>query len=541
MSYVTDLLEAGDRLFAKRENLLSFWQTCAENFSPVSADFTTKRSLGEDYASNLATSYPLLVARELIGQFGAMLRPNSKEAAVMYVDGLEDYDGKAFLDWATKRMRTAMYDKASRYVVAAKDGEHDFTLFGQSVMTVNKYKDRLLFQPWHLRDVAWADSVTGSVECVHRKWKNPTAYELARLFGEDKLHERVRDQLRPGKDPYCEVEMRHVVVPADMYHGDTKFRTELVSVFIDVEHEHIVEVTGQRINPYVIPRWQLIKGCQYATSPAVTCALPEARMLQAMSYTILEAGEKAVNPPLVAAQNAFRDDLDLHAGGINYYTQEYDERTGEVIRPIHVDKGGFPLSLELQKRSEDLLLKAFYVDKLRPLMPQGGREATAYEIGQLVQQYLREALPLVEPVEIEFNGGVWERAFEVAALNGYFGSPDTWPESLRGADIQFKFASPLRETVDRQKGRVFLDGVQLIQAGAALDPAVSQIPNAVDTMRDVLEGIGWETKWMRSPEAVQAAADHEAEQAQAEQMLGAMSQAAKIGKDLSGIQGAATA
>lgn len=537
MSHVHDLIAAGDRMFGKRENLLNFFQEVAEQFCPWKADFTTTQTLGTDYAADLMTSHPLLVGRDLCDQFGAMLRPSVKDAAVMVVDGMEDHDGKAWLEWATKIQRRAMYDRAAQYVVAAKEGEQDFTYFGQAVLSIEAKPDKssLLFRSWHLRDVVWSDDLSGAVECLHRKWDTPTAYQLARTFGEAKLHPKVREHLQPGKDPYCEIKCRHIVVPTDMYHGEYKFRTPLVSIYIDVDNEHVIEAVGVRRNKYVVPRWQRIKGSQYAISPAVVCALPEARLLQAMTYTLLEAGEKYTNPPLLATQEMIRGDIDVRAGGITWVAADYDERTGSVLRPLNQDKSGLPLGLELQQRSEDMLRKAFYADKLT-LPQRGGPQETAYEVGQRVQQYIRDALPLVEPVEIEFNGGVWEAAFDVLLTEGAFGTPDTIPQSLRGENIEFKFASPLREQIDRQKGQIFLEGVQLIQAGAALDPNVAAIPNAVETMRDVLHGIGWQTKWLNSPQAVAAAAEAEAAQAQADQMLNAMTQASGIAKNLQGVE-----
>jgi Bacteriophage head to tail connecting protein len=226
-----------------------------------------------------------------------------------------------------------------------------------------------------------------------------------------------------------------------------------------------------------------------------------------------------------------RGDINVRAGGITWVSAEYDERTGAVLRPLTQDRAGMPLGLELQQRSEEMLRKAFFADKLQ-LPQRGGPQETAYEVGQRVQQYIRDALPLMEPVEIEFNGGVWERAFVVLRDEGVFGPPDSFPESLRGADIEFKFASPLREQIDKQKGQIFVEGVQLLQAGAALDPAVGNIPNAVVAMRDALEGIGWGAKWVRSPDEAKAASDAQAEQAQAQQMMSAMSQAASIAKDV---------
>lgn len=536
MSYITDLITAGDRLFGKRENLVCHWQDVAEQFAPDLADFTTTQTLGTDYAANLVTSYTLLVAREMCDQLGAMLRPSVKDAAVMVVEGLEDHAGKVWLEDKTGVQRRAMQDRAAQYVVAAKQFERDLGLFGNAVMTIEPKPDKssLLFRKWHLRDTVWSDDMSGMTECVHRKWV-PTAYDLARTFGKQKLHPKVAEQLDPGKDPYCEIKSRHVVIPADMYDGPNKFRTPFVSLYIDIDNEHAIEVTGERYMKYVIARWQRIAGTQYAASPAVICALPEARLLQAMTYTLLEAGEKHTNPPLLATEGMIRGDINVRAGDVTIVAAEYDERMGGVLRPLAQDKSGMPLGLELQQRSEEMLRKAFYADKLQ--MPQrGGPQETAYEVGQRVQQYIRDALPLVEPLEVEVNGAVHEKSFTVLLQEGAFGTPDTIPPSLSKANVEFKFASPLREQKDRQKGQVFLEGVQLIQAGAALDPAVQAIPNASATMREVLEGIGWESKWLNSPEAVAAAAAQDAQEAEAQQMLDAMGQASGIAKNLQGVQ-----
>jgi hypothetical protein len=534
---VAELIKMGDRLFGKRDTLMDFFQEIAEQFNPVLADFTTTRNLGDDYAADLMTSYPLIVGRELTDTFSTMLRPSDKEWASMQVEGLKDHEGKAWLEWATKIQRRAMYDRKAQFVVATKDGDRDFGLFGQAVISIETLPDKsaLLYRSWHLRDVAWSDGLSGEVECVHRKWNNPTAYELARLFGDNKLHAKVREHLQPGKDPYCEVKCRHIVIPTDMYHGETKFRTPLVSIFIDVDNEHIIEVTGQRENPYVIPRWQRIKGSQYAVSPATVCALPEARLLQAMTYTLLEAGEKAVSPPLLATQEMIRGDIDVRAGGITWVAADYDERTGSVLRPLTQDKSGMPLGLELQGRSEMLLRQAFYLDKLD--LPQRGPEMTAYEVGQRVQQYIRNALPLFEPVEVDYNGGLCERTFELLFRNGAFGAPDSIPKSLSGEEIEFKFVSPLREAVEKQKGQIFIEAASLLSQAAAIDPGAATVLDAAEALRDTLAGIGAPTNWTRSREAVAAAAEAEAEQAQAEQMLGALTQASGIAKNLSGVEG----
>jgi hypothetical protein len=531
MSNMQELISAGDRLFGRRENLLQFWDQIAQQFNPVQADFLSTLTLGEDYASNLMTSYPLIVARDLTDTFSSMLRPSDREWATMEIRDLTDWEGKRWLEWATKTQRRAMYDRAAQFVPTAKEGDRDFGLFGQAVITVEAMPDKssLLYRSWHLRDVVWSDHLSGGVECVHRKWA-PTAYELSRIFGMDKLHQKVQECMKPGQDPYKTINCRHVVIPTDMYHGETKFRTPLVSIYIDVDNEHEIEITGQRMNSYVIPRWQRIKGTQYAVSPATVCALPEARLLQAMTFTLLEAGEKATNPPMIATQESIRGDVNVMAGGITWVSSEYDERMGEVLRPLSQDKTGMPLGLEMQQRSEAMLRQALYLDKLD--LPQRGPEMTAYEVGQRVQQYIRNALPLFEPVEIDYNGALCERTFEVLAMNGAFGPPDSWPESVRGREIDFKFVSPLRDAIDKQKGQIFVEASQYIAQAVALDPGSGSVVNASEALRDTLEGIGVPTKWTRSKEAVLEIQQLQAQQAQQAQILGALEQASNVAKNV---------
>jgi hypothetical protein len=68
-------------------------------------------------------------------------------------------------------------------------------------------------------------------------------------------------------------------------------------------------------------------------------ALAEARLLQQMVLTLLEAGQKAVDPPMVAAQEAIQGGINIYAGGVTYVDAEYDERLGEALRPLQREIG----------------------------------------------------------------------------------------------------------------------------------------------------------------------------------------------------------
>jgi len=539
MSDVKKLVERATVLLGKRFDLLQLWQTIADNFYVERATFTVSRALGEEFASNLMTSYPLMVRRDLGNQLSGMLRPTSKDWFHIGTERAQkDLQARAWLEYATGVQKRAMYDRKARFVRATKEGDHDFAAFGQCVISVELYQQpdlagrppaapHLLYRCWHLRDCAWAEDVTGEVDTVVRKWK-PTLYQLSKLYP-GKLNQKRMTQM--AQDPMCEVECLHIVVPSDTYDcGDgKKLRTRFVSVMVDVEEFCALEEVGQHSMPYVVPRWQTVSDSQYAYSPATVCALPDARLLQAMTLTLLEAGEKAVNPPMVGVQSALRSDLNIFPGGFTAVDAAFDGKLREVLAPLSVDKSGLPYGIEIRDDIKVSLMDAFYLNKLN-LPPVDTKAMTAYEVSQRVSEYIRQALPLFEPMETDYNGALCERTFDILMRNGAFGSADTIPEVLSEQDITFRFESPLQEAVERQKASVFIEAKGLVAEAVALDPAAAGVINAPQALRAALLGIGFAAADMRTEEEVAQIQAQEAAAQQQQQLLNAIEQGAGIAK-----------
>lgn len=526
------LIERGDHLYGKRGTLLSLWQEIADNFYPERADFTITRPLGDDFAEHLTTSYPLLVRRDLGNSFSPMMRPTNLQWFHMRTkdDETEDQAAKQWLEYATGIQRRAMYDRRSLFVRASKEGDHDIAAFGQCVKTVelNRNADGLLYRCWHLRDVVWSEGAEGKINEAHRKWK-PTVSDLCALFG-TKVHSKVSDKMvGPNKKPFAEVQVRHIVMPADQCDLDyvgKRSGVPFVEIFLDVDNEHIMEVTGLSYFKYIIPRWQTVSGSQYSFSPATVCGLPDARLLQAMSRTLLEAGEKATNPPMLAVEEAIRSDISIYAGGITWVDAAYDERLGEVLRPLTQDKSGMPLGIDMQRDTMAMLREAFFINRLS--LPSTGPEMTAYEVGQRVQEYIRQASPLFEPLEDEDNGAMCETTFDLLLRSGNFGSIDDIPQSLRGKDIGFRFESPLHEAIERQKGQKFMEAKALIADTLALDPTADTNVDVTTALRDCLNSIGVPAKWIRGEKEAQAIAQERTQRMQAQELLTTMGQGAEV-------------
>lgn len=507
-----ELIKLSDHLFKCQYPMLTLYQTLADHFYPERADFTITRNVGSEFSDNLVDSYPIIVRRDLGNSFHSMLR-DGDWFDMTTTDTSLDHDARAWLQWATKIQRKAMEQRSAGFTRAVKQGDHDFATFGQCVISLelNRQRTGLLYRNWHLRDVAWRENENGDVGDISRKWK-PTNIDLKQIFGEGKVHSRIIEDCR--KTPYDEVDVRHIVMSSEAYGKGEFEQYPFVSVFIDTKNEHIIEETGLTNEYYAVPRFQTIAGQPYAYSPATVAGLPDARCLQAMTHTLLEAGERYARPPIAATTQAVRSDVDLNPNGITWVDKDYDERLGAALRPIFQNSGGFPIGVEMRNDIKGILNSAFYLNKIT--LPPTDRDMTATEVVERMKQYRREALPLFAPVESEYNGRLCEMTFDLMMRNNMFGSVHDIPQSLLGQDVEFKFESPLTQSEEEKKVSQFNVTSQLLAEATQFDPAAGANINFDAALRDAIQGAGTPEFWLNDPKQVaqqrvmqQAAAEQE--------------------------------
>lgn len=534
-SKIAELIKRGDKAF-NRCDLLELWQMFAEIFYPERSDFTRKNNLGRSFMSDLTTSSSVMIFRDLANIFSTMLRPRTQSWFRIGVKGGRNLSVGALhaLQMMTEIQREVMYDTSSGFVRACKETDYDFTLTGNAVLSIeeNQNLNGLLFRNWHLRDVSWYEGYNRIINEVHRRW-SPTAYQLKERFG-DKCHAEIGKLCDAGQG-HKVIECRHVVIDTSVYHGeylknDYGKKFPFVSLYVDKVNTHIMEEVGVSVLGYVIPRWNKLSDSVYGYSPVTSAAFPDANLEQQIALTILEAGEKAVTPPMVAVGEALRSDVNLQSAGITYLDMDYDERTGEALRPINTDKTGLAFGLQMAERTRAQIGEAFYLNKLNLPTTNGGM--SPFEISQRIQEFIRNATPLFEPIETDYNAVMCETAFSLLLNRGYFGRPQDLPKELLGQKIEFNFDNPILSANNEEKKQKFIEMQNIVASAAAIDPNIVHLVKNVDAARDVLLGLNIPASWLNDEETVAQAVQADREQAMLMQQAQVADQAGAAMKNI---------
>lgn len=505
-----ELVSLGNRLFTKKAQLDELHQRLAEVCYPERANFTVTRVDGDEYATDMYESVPAQNRRDLAGAIGSILRPRGKEwfKPEPEDDWRKTQTALTWCDNARDVLRRILYSDRSKFQKTAQDGDDDFVSFGNAVpiLTENQDRNGFLFELSHVRDNAWSCNRYNEVDVNHRKMRM-TLRNVARRWGEKALTGAQQKALE--KNPYEEIEIRHVCMPAEDYepYGSRKKLggKPYVSVYINPEGAIVCHESGYWEFPYLHRRWRVPTDSVYGYSPASMLGLVDARVLQSQARVILDAGELAVAPPLLAKRDAVLGGVNNYAGAVTWLDMEYDERFGEAIRPL--DNGGdVRLGLEMKVDTRGVLQAAWYLNKLN--LPSD-KEMTAYETSERIAEYIRSAGPIFEPFEAD-NARMLDALFSMCMRLGYFGPIETIPPEIRGGEIKWSFDTPVSQAYARMKVTKARETMEAYGMAVQADPRVRHDLDVRKVFRDTVVNIGAETDWLKEEDEANEAVGAEA-------------------------------
>jgi hypothetical protein len=542
VNQIVDLLDLSKRMDQKKAPWLEYWQQLGDIFLPNQADFTRAKREARARTDIIYDGTPRIAARGLATTIEGLLKPKTARWFNVTLNDpeiAEIDEVKLWLETVADRMWQAIYRPAARYIQNSAEATENLIVFGNGPLFIgeNSRKTGLQFRAFHMRQCGWMTNADGVVDRFKID-EDLTARQAIGRWGEEKLHPKVLEAANDPKKADEEFCFTQMILPRDDY--DAKRLDERGMAFkscvIDVKNEHKVTDEGFHEFPVGIRRWETAPGEVYARGPAMM-ALPDAKTLQAMGKTLLIAGQKAVDPPTWAYNDAVLSPIRTFPGGHISLDATAASQIGSGA-PIGVlDMGkNMPLGLEMQNATREMVKAAFFENVFN--LPIEGRQMTATEILERKETFLRTIGPVLGRLETDDLGHTAERVFNIMYRAGQFPDfPDIGDVEVK---IEFQYMSPVqkarKETELASLGRTF----EILGPLIEIDPSVADNIDGDQIARDLPEAGAFPQKWLRTRSDVEEKRAQRAQQAEAQMAIDAAKPVAGAIKDITAAGMAAT-
>jgi hypothetical protein len=452
----------------------------------------------------------------------AMLTPRSQIWHKLKPDDEQLDDNPAvqrYLDTVNKILFAARYHPEAGFASQTDECYMSLGAFGNNVMFVDELAGRCLrYRSWPLSELVWALNHQGQVDSIYRKFKY-TAKQAVQQWTLKALPEQVRNTYE--KTPFEEIDFLQVIRPNRDYepfcYGNRGKKYE--SWYIHLGTKSVVERGSYRVFPCAVGRYRMAPRETYGRGPAITC-LPDIRTANEMVKTGLRQGQKAVDPPILLAEESVLSAVSLRPGALNYGMMTSD---GKPLAVPFESKSNFEVGKEQLDATRNVIRDNFLNTLFQILVQNPNMTATeallrAQEKGELIA-------PAMGRQQSEFLGPMIHRELDLLQEAGQIPPPPM--ELLRsGRGIRIEYTSPLARALKAEEGSAIMNTVSDLATMANLDKSVLQLFDFHEAGREMAEIRGCPAKLLRSEEEVNALLEHANEQAQQQQAMQAAPQVA---------------
>ncbi len=490
---------------------------------------------------------PMQGARSLANTTGAMIRPEGEVFTTVKTENKEDVQDDAAAEWlddTTNRLDVNIRAPITRFRQSTGEVDLDLVVFGTGIIFngISNNRQNLIFKSVHLKDGIPFFNEEGHAVGMYQTHNYPVWQLVERFKDVSKLHPDTQKLITEQKFD-TKVKVLHAVVPRE----HQRFQNPVLArnfpwadMWIEFDKEHLIEDGGFNEFPFIVPRWNTASGEDMGRSPGMI-ALPDANTLQAMGETILVAGQRIADPPLMVPNDGAFNELNTYPGGVSYYDVEtaVSLRGKNPFFPL-VSGTNLPISRDMQSDVRTQVMNAFFKNILN--LPIGSPQMTATEIIQRKDEFIREVGPVFGIFETDYNQPMAERSFNIMLRNGGF---KPIPPSLQGKRIKFQFELPvtkIRKQVQAAAARQWvLEQAELTQ----IEPSQRHLVNYEALGRFTHDALGLPHEIINSKDEFEkrVTAENEAKSAAAESLeqqeeLEKAAIGAKAVKDSGGAQGA---
>ena len=489
-------------LESQRANWDSHYQELADYMLPRKADIVRKRARGEKRMELIFDGTALQSVDLLASSLHGMLTSGATPWFHLTLKDDElgrDEEVQAWLEDTSSRMMRAI--TMSNFETEVHEMYVDLVVFGTGCMFVEMDKKSMRFSTRHISEFYVAEDQYGIVDTVFRKYRLP-ARQAVQRFGIEKVGKFIQKTFE--KKPDEEVVVLHCVMPRkerDPTKQDNK-NMPFASMYICMETKMVMQESGFQEFPYVVPRFLKATGEVMGRSPAMV-ALPDVKMLNLMSKTIIQAAQKLIDPPLLVPDDGFLLPVRTQPGGLNFFRSG----TRDTITPLNTG-ANIPIGLNMEEQRRAAIRSAFYVDQL---LTGGSPNMTATEVVQRQEERMRVIGPVLGRLMNEMLRPMIDRVFALMLRADMLAPP---PEILQGLDVDVEYVSPLARAQKSSSLNSTMKALEILLPLAQALPVADHI-NADGLVNHIMDSLGVPKKVVKPQSEVDASREEQAAQQQA--------------------------
>lgn len=517
-----DIFKRFDSLQTSRGVWESHWEEIAERVLPRSAEFTGEREPGDKRTEKLYDATAALALERFAAAVESLLTPRGAKWHTLKTTDLalnRDPAVRLWFDQIADTMFHYRYRPKANFAGQTHESYMSLGAFGTGPLFVDEDPDRgAIYRACHLADVFIAENEHGMVDTVFRRFE-VSARQALRMFEDGDLSDDLRKCAQDKPDE--RVKLLHVVMPRtdrDPTRGGRQNKAWF-SGYYEVKTKNMIEEGGFDTMPYIVSRYVTGPRETYGRSPAMTI-LPDIKMINEMSKTVIRASQKVVDPPLLIADEGVLFPINSNPGGATF--ARMDGRSMAPIQPLNTG-ARVDIGLEMMEQRRRVINDAFLVTLFQILVETP--QMTATEVLQRAQEKGALLAPTIGRQQTELLGPLIEREFDILGSQGLLPPP---PPVLMeaGGEYEVEYVSPLSRAMKAEEGVGILRTLEMVQPIAAVDPGVMDNFDTDEITRILADTNGAPQRILRDPDQIAASRDQRAQQDQLQSGMSMAPQAA---------------
>jgi hypothetical protein len=455
-----------DQLKVERAVWENTWQEVADNLLGR-RDFSTQYLQGgRQRLGNIYDGTGMRSAQLFGSAVSSLLtNPATKWFNLTFADPRirEERDYMLWLQDAEEHLRFAFSRPEAAFQPQIHESYTDLIGFGTGALAVlEDVVEGVYFVSRNLNEIYLDEDSRGRVDTVYRHFEL-TARQVEQEYpGKCDKAKRAIEAGQPNE----KFRIINAIYPNRERNGNSVGYTSL-----PVASLHVLSGDGPAITlreggfhemPILTPRWEKDSGETYGRGPGIN-ALPDQKMLNQMSKTLLKAGQKAVDPPLMVSDRGIFSNIRTHAGGMT--TVRFDGSPNPPIQAID-SRAQFNIGIELLKARQEDVEGAFHADILAIFRQP---HMTATQVIEIANQVQRILAPVLGRQQNELLEPMVSRVFGIEFRAGRLPPP---PAGLENAIVKVEYQSPVARAQQASEKQALFEALGSVITLAQANPDV---------------------------------------------------------------------